>query len=244
MPRRLCLLCFTLLWPLLIQEATAKPRIHVGYYEFAPYSYTDNQGLPSGSGLELVAHLLDEAGYEAEFRAYPGARLYNGLRDGSVQLWFGAPGKPELAGHTLESHHLLGEITLNLYFRYDTPAPIIPDELQGRGVILITGYSYWQEINQWLHDPARNIIQHRTGSHTAALEMLQRGRADYLLDYRAPVEQAMNTLGIGNLPFVEVQHLPLRLIYSRHAPGAERLRDELDQAYQRLKDAGQELWLY
>jgi polar amino acid transport system substrate-binding protein len=244
MPRRFCLMFIALLWLPAAHAAEARQRIHVGYYEFPPYSYTDAQGQPSGSGLELTARLLDEAGYEADFRSYPGARLYGGLLDGSIQLWAGASGKPELAGHTLEGRHLLGEITLNLYFRLDTPAPIIPDELEGRGVILITGYSYWQDVNQWLEDPARNIIPHRTRSHTSALEMLQRRRADYLLDYRAPVEQAMQELGMDDLPFAEVQRLPLRLIYSRHAPGAERLRDDLDRVYQQLKDAGEDLWLY
>lgn len=244
MPRRFCLLLIALLWLPALCTAEARPRIHVGYYEFPPFSYTDAQGQPSGSGLELTARLLEAAGYEADFRSYPGARLYSGLLDGSIQLWAGASGKPQLAGHTLESRHLLGEITLNLYFRQDTPAPTIPDDLTGRGVILITGYSYWQNVNQWLEDPARNISLHRTRSHISALEMLQRRRGDYLLDYQAPVEQAMRTLDMAELPFVEVQRLPLRLIYSRHAPNAERLRDDLDQAYQRLQDAGEDLQLY
>ncbi|WP_296271536.1 substrate-binding periplasmic protein [Pseudomonas sp. UBA6323] len=244
MPRRFCLMFIALFWLSAAHAAETRQRIHVGYYEFPPYSYTDAQGQPSGSGLELTARLLDAAGYEADFRSYPGARLYSGLLDGSIQLWAGASGKPELAEHTFEGRHLLGEITLNLYFRQDTPAPIIPDELHDRGVILITGYSYWQDINQWLEDPARNIIHHRTRSHTSALEMLLRRRADYLLDYRAPIEQAMRELGMGDLPFVEVQRLPLRMIYSRRAPGAERLRDDLDRAYQQLQDAGEDLWLY
>lgn len=158
----------------------------------------------------------------------------SGLAHPANRSW---PGRPS-------SWHLLGEITLNLYFRQDTPAPTIPDDLTGRGVILITGYSYWQDVNQWLEDPARNISLHRTRSHISALEMLQRRRGDYLLDYQAPVEQAMRTLGMAELPFVEVQRLPLRLIYSRRAPDAERLRDDLDRAYQRLQDAGEDLQLY
>ncbi|WP_313819306.1 hypothetical protein, partial [Cupriavidus sp.] len=39
----------------------------------------------------------------------PGARLYAGLRDGSVQLWAGAGGKSELAGHTYEARNSMGE---------------------------------------------------------------------------------------------------------------------------------------
>lgn len=244
MPKRFCLILITLLWQPVAHTADAKQRIHVGYYEFPPYSYTDAQGQPSGSGLELTARLLEQAGYQAEFRSYPGARLYSGLQDGSVQIWPGAPGKTELAKHTLEGRHLLGEITLNLYFRPDTPPPRLPDDLHGRGVILITGYSYWQDVNQWLEDPARQITRHRTSSHTSALEMLERRRGDYLLDYQTPVEQAKRALAMGDLPFVEVQRLPLRLIFSRHAPNAERLRDDLDRVYQQLKDAGEDLWLY
>lgn len=245
MPRRFCLtLIIALLWLPATHAAQAKQRVHVGYYEFPPYSYTDAHGQPSGSGLELTARLLEQAGYQAEFRSLPGARLYNDLRDGSVHLWPGAPGKTELSVHTLETRHTLGEIILNLYFRPGTPAPRIPEDLQDRGVILITGYSYWQDVNQWLEDPARNITRHRTSNHTSALEMLQRRRGDYLLDYQAPVEQAKRTLGMGDLPFVEVQRLPLRLIYSRHAPDAERLREDLDRVYQQLQDAGEDLWLY
>ena len=92
MPRRFCLILIALLWLPVACAAGSERRIHVGYYEFPPYSYTDDQGHPSGVGLELTARLLDEAGYQAEFRSYPGARLYNGLIDGSIALWFGAPG--------------------------------------------------------------------------------------------------------------------------------------------------------
>ena len=71
--------------------------------------------------------------------------------------------------------------------------------------------------------------------------MLQRRRGDYLLDYQAPVDQARRELGIDELPFVEVQRLPLRLIISRHAPDAERLRDDLDRAYRHLQAKGEDL---
>lgn len=242
MPRSLCLLLAALLW-LPSHAATAQidatRQVNVGYYEFPPYSYTDVHGLPSGSGLELTARLLHEAGYQANFRSLPGARLYAGLRDGSVDLWPGAPGKTELSGHTLETHHKLGEIILNLYFRPDTAPPDLPDGLHGKGVILISGYSYWQAVNEWLTSPELGIVQHRTASHTAALEMLQRRRGDYLLNYQTPVDQARQHLGMDELPFVQLQRVPLKLIVSRHIPGAEALRDALDLAYESLEAEGE-----
>lgn len=242
--------CLTLAAALLCSPSHAQPLasepqplVQVGFYEFPPYSYSDSQGRPQGAILRLTRRLLEHAGYRAELRSYPGARLYSGLQDGSVHLWPGAPGKPELAEHTLETRTKLGEIVLNLYFRRDTLLPRIPEDLQGRGVILISGYTYWQPTNALLDDPALAIRQHRTGSHTSALEMLQRRRGDFLLDYQMPVEQARRQLGMAELPFVQLQRVPLKLIVSRHAPGAETLRDALDCAYQELQAAGEDLRL-
>jgi polar amino acid transport system substrate-binding protein len=73
--------------------------------------------------------------------------------------------------------------------------------------------------------------------------MLQRRRGDYLLDYQTPVEQARRRLAMAELPFVVLQRVPLKLIVSRHTPGAEALRDALDRAYQELQEAGEDLRL-
>ncbi len=152
-------------------------------------------------------------------------------------------GKLELREHTLETQTLLGEIVLNLYFRRDTLMPRLPDDLKGRGVIMISGYTYWQTVNEMLNDPQLAVEQHRTGTHTAALEMLQRRRGDFLLDYQTPVEQARKRLGMSELPYVELQRIPLKLIVSNKAPGAEALRDALDRAYDELQAAGEDLRL-
>ncbi|MDM8348100.1 transporter substrate-binding domain-containing protein [Pseudomonas sp. sp1636] len=247
MPRIFCLVLLAALWagasPAHSASDGARPPVQVGFYEFPPYSYTDSQGRPQGAILHLTKRLLKHAGYQAVLRTYPGARLYNGLRDGSVQLWPGAPGKPELSEHTLETRTQLGEIALNLYFRRDTLLPRIPEDLQGRGIIMISGYSYWPQTNALLNDPALAIRQQRTGTHSAALEMLQHRRGDFLLDYQAPAEQARRSLGMGELPYVRLQSMPLKLIVSRHAPAAEALRDALDRAYRELSAAGEDLRL-
>ena len=221
----------------------SRPLVQIGYYEFPPYSYTDSQGRAKGAILQLSKRLLEYAGYRAELRSYPSARLYSALQDGSVQVWPGAPGKDELREHTLETRTKLGEIVLNLYFRRDTLMPRLPEDLQGRGVIMISGYTYWQQINTMLNDPQLAVEQHRTGTHTAALEMLQRRRGDFLLDYQTPVEQARRRLGMSEFPYLELQRIPVKLIVSSKTPGAEALRDALDRAYAELQAAGEDLHL-
>jgi polar amino acid transport system substrate-binding protein len=227
----------------LAQSSPAEPRVVVGYYEFPPYSWTDSDGKPRGSILALTERLLRHAGYRGEYRSLPGARLYAALQDGSVQLWPGAGGKAELAGHTYEARRSMGEFSLALYHRQDTPPPQLPDGLRGRGVIVISGYSYWKPINDLLTDPALQISTHRTSNHASALEMLLRRRGDYLLDYQAPVEQTRKELGLSPLPSTVLQRMQLRLVASRHAAGGQRLVNELDRAYEELQAQGEDLAL-
>ncbi|MED5612094.1 MULTISPECIES: substrate-binding periplasmic protein [Pseudomonas] len=215
----------------------------VGYYEFPPYIYTDDDGSTQGEGAELIRKLLRQAGYRAELRALPSARLYQGLRDGSVQLWAGAPGKPELAESTLECEHVLGQVTLNLYRLASQPAPHLPQGLAGSRVILISGYSYWRPATQLLDDPGLNLEVHRTTTHNAALQMLLRDRGDYLLDYQAPVEEARNAAGLPPLAYDTLYRLPLKLIVSRRTPDAEQLRQRLDQAFEQLSAKGEKVEL-
>ncbi|WP_137975000.1 ABC transporter substrate-binding protein [Pseudomonas sp. F(2018)] len=217
------------------------PTVTVGFYEFPPYSWTDDDGKPRGSILALTERLLRHAGYRGEYRSLPGARLYAGLQDGSVQLWAGAGGKTELVGHTYEARHSMGDLSLALYHRQDTPPPQIPEGLRGKGIIVITGYSYWKQVNDLLADPAMGISTHRTSTHASALEMLLRKRGDYLLDYQAPVEQTRKALGLSPLPFTVLQHIQLRLIASRHAAGGQPLLDQLDRAFEELQAAGEKM---
>ena len=216
----------------------AEPTIvNVGYYEFPPYSWTDKDDRPRGSILGLTERLLRHAGYRGHYRSLPGARLYAGLQDGSIQLWPGAGGKTELAGHTLESQHVLGEFNLALFARAGSELPVLPDGLRGKRLILINGYSYWKGINALLDDPGMGMEIHRTSTHEAALEMLMRQRGDYLLDYQTPVQQTRERQGIGRLPTLVLQRLQSRFIVSRHAPDSDALLQDLDRAYEELGGA-------
>lgn len=179
-----------------VSQAQAAGRtLTVGYYDFSPVMYGDSHGVTRGEMAELTRLVLRRAGYRPRFRRLPSARLYTALKSGSVDIWLGAPGKPELRAHTRESAHSLGRVDLNLYHRADTPTPRIPESLVGQGVIVINGYSYWPSVNQLLQDPALDIRLLRTATHESALAMLRYRRADYLLDYQLPAEQARRDQG-------------------------------------------------
>ncbi len=148
----LALLAFALLAAPQLHAQDARPSLNVGYYEFPPTSIPPRDGHAAGSGARLVRLLLERAGYRPAFRALPSARLYLGLQDGSVALWAGAA-KPELAADTLQARRVLGHVSLNLYYPAHHPAPRVPQDLAGRRLILISGYSYWKPVTDFIQDP-------------------------------------------------------------------------------------------
>lgn len=240
-----CLLfCSVLLCGTSLAEDVPRPLVKVGYYEFPPYTYTDAEGRSVGATLDLLRRLLDKAGYRSEFRGLPSARLYAGLRDGSVHVWPGVAGKEVLRDQVLESNRELGKLDLVLYRRPGMPALKLPEELAGRSVIVISGYTYFKPFSDWLQDPRLNLRLHSTSSHGSALEMLQRHRGDLLLDYRTPVELVRRQLDIPPMPYQVLYRLTAKLIFSNKAPNAVALRDALDQSYEQLQAEGEDLRLY
>lgn len=235
------LLALLLTGPALLAANLVQPSIKVRYLEFPPYSFTNAAGEAEGSIITLTRRLLQQAGYRGDFRSAPSARLYSGLANGSIDLWPGAPGVPQLQGKTLESRFQLAEVSLNLYYRANTPTPELPSDLRGRRLILLTGYTYRPPVSDWLNDPQLALHSSRTSNHASALAMLEAGRGDFLIDYQSPIERELKTQGLAPLPFVSLQRLPIKLIFAKAAPGSERLRAALDHAYEQLQAAGEDL---
>jgi polar amino acid transport system substrate-binding protein len=216
-----------------IANADSQPAIKVGYYEFPPYSYTDKQGNPKGSILELCHTLLTVKGYSVTFKGLPSARLYRELISGDIDLWLGALGKPELAEHVLESTQRIGEISLGLFYHPDVLEPELPNDLKDKKIILISGYSYWLPASQWLADSSLNLEITKTRQHSSAIAMLMRKRADYLLNYLGPMRAAQKELGLNGLrlPYIPINSIPLTFIVSRKSAQPEQLLNDLETAY-------------
>ena len=215
-------------------NAQARQLITVGYYEFPPASYTDSSNNPAGHIIELGRTLLIDAGYDVVFKALPSARLYSELISGNIDLWLGAPNKTELIGHTLESSKVLGEITLAVYYHPGSKPPRLPDDLKGKKIILIGGYSYWPPISQWLTDSSLNLKLTRTSRHTSAIAMLMRKRGDYLFDYLEPMRDAQQQLGLDelSLPHVILHSTPATFIVSKRARNADKLLADLEAQFE------------
>lgn len=233
----LALLAFALLAAPQLHAQDARPSLNVGYYEFPPTSIPPGMATPPVPAPAWSACCWSGPAIVRRSAPCPARACTWGCR---MAAWRQAgAAKPELAADTLQARRVLGHVSLNLYYPAHQPAPRVPQDLAGRRLILISGYSYWKPVTDFIQDPNLHLRLYRTGTHHAALRMLELGRGDYLLDYQAPVEAASRQA----LASQELYRLPLRMIVSRHIPGAEALRDRLDQAYDQLRSDGADLSL-
>lgn len=218
-----------------------KPLVEVGIMAFPDYSYLDDQGTPAGVLIDLTRLLLERAGYPARLRILPSARIWRGLEHGEVDLWPGLVNKPGLDDFTVLTERDLAQVAINLYYLPGQARPSWPEDLRGKRLILITNYTYIKSLLVRLQDPALGLSFASSMSHTGAVEMLLRGRADFLLNYRAQVDPVVANLGLEPLPFIEIAEHPMRFVLSRQSGFAEQLKTDLDRAFDDLAAEGVEL---
>lgn len=221
-------------------ETSGPPPLVIGLIDFPPLSHYDEAGQPAGLLLPIMQRVAEHAGYRPEFRILPIARLVQGMQDGSIRVWPGIPGKVDLASHTLVGSQPLSQLSINLYHRSDTRSPRWPDDVRGQDLIMMTGYDYGPDLSAQVSDPQNRLRVHRTHNHSAAIGMLLHRRADFLLNYQAPMDDAM-----AQRPEVELQHLrlyrtPLLLVVSDVGrPAGATLLAELEDALVELQNSGQ-----
>lgn len=221
-------------------HASSEAPVRIGFLEFPPFSYLDAQQQPQGSMLAFAKRLAEQAGLSVELTPYPPARLYHNLATGTTELTLGATGNPAISAHILTGKEVIGWIDLRLYFRTGQTAPQLPQDLRGKRLLLIHGFTYWApEARQLLDDPSLQLRLSKAHGHLAAIELLQRERSDYLLAYQPPVEEALAHSGQPALQGLTLHSLPVSLLLSRHSPRADELLARLEHAYSELKASGE-----
>lgn len=211
---------------------TQQPVLKGAYIEFPPLSYTDDQGNPAGSYLDYADQIASRAGYDIEWRSLPIDRIYLYLREGRVDVWMGSEGVPALSEWTLEPDFTFPPIRLHAYHLEETEPVSGMEELRGQDLILIRGYTYLNRL-----DPVTEAEETKVGqasTHISALRMLEAGRGDYLLDFEAPVTEALETRPIPNITHSPVTTWKTTMVFSRRASGVETLVSDFEKAHSSL----------
>jgi polar amino acid transport system substrate-binding protein len=218
--------------------AAAEPRI-------LEYSYPDQsvwttrldaRGEPDNPLLRLAAPLFQQAGIPWRARGLPAARLFDHLRDGQTDFSILVKGAA-LEKCCLISNRPVAGTELRVYRRKELRPITVKEDLIGKEVITVHGYSYGPLL-AFIKNPANRIANHGTVSHESAFAMLERGRADYLLDYAGPAQEVLADHPIRDLEFDVIDRLDVHMILNRAYPDAEALMPRLEAIADHLKIEG------
>ncbi|BAE50216.1 ABC-type amino acid transport/signal transduction systems [Paramagnetospirillum magneticum AMB-1] len=208
--------------------AAAEPRV-------LEYSYPDQsvwttrldaRGEPDNPLLRLAAPLFQQAGIPWRARGLPAARLFEHLRDGQTDFSILVKGTV-LDKCCLISKRPVAGTELRVYHRKGKRPITSREDLAGKEVITVHGYTYGSLL-PFIKDPANRIGNNGTVSHESAFAMLERGRADYLLDYAGPAQEVLAERPIRDLEYDVIDRLDVHLVLNRTFPDAEALMSRLE----------------
>ena len=141
---------------------------------------------------------------------------------------------PELASYTHETDFHTGSVRLNAYSRQGA-APITGiEDLQGKRLILIRGYTYWRLLDHLKDDPDTVITV--APSHLSGIRMLAFKRGDYLINFQSPMDNLMKNLSVPGLKYDNLLKWPLTFVFSQKAPGTRKMIEDLNRAWRTMKD--------
>ena len=186
----------------------------------------DPQGDPVNPLLDFTTVLLARAGLSWHGRGYPAARMFARLRAGT-DLFSVLVKSPALAACCLLSRKPVAATELRVYRKAGTPPVGRREDLIGKTVITIRGYSYGGLL-EFISQPHNRVVHSATARHESAFAMLEAGRGDYLLDYPGPADEVLAGHPVAGLESDLLQRLDVHLVLSRGYPDAPAVMARLE----------------
>ncbi|WP_222847898.1 hypothetical protein, partial [Haloferax sp. KTX1] len=145
----------------------------------------------------------------------------------------GSQGVPAISGWTQEPDFSFPRIRLNAYHLEETEPVGGISELHGEELILIRGYTYLGRLDALKEANASRID--KASTHVAALRMLRAERGDYLLDFTAPVTDALTTRPIPSITYSPITSWKTTLVFSQKTPEVEAVISDFEKAESTLE---------
>lgn len=212
------------------------PSLEFGSPEQTARVFPLTQLHPNGNVPRFMAELLERAGIAWHASSYPAPRLMRNLQSGETQISLLVK-NPLLNECCLYSKTSFWLDELRVYWLGDKTAVVSRDDLKGKSVIGLAGFSYGG-VTAYLQDPANAVDYNTADSHEAAFAMLKAGRADYVLDYSEPAEkEALAIAPLANLRHATIDMLKVYLVMNKSVPQAQATLDRLEHLHAELRAA-------
>lgn len=206
--------------------------LNAAFLNYPPMAYLDANGEAAGSVIELTNRVAAESGLEINWKSYPIRRIYKSLRTGEIDFWPGSQAIPALSDFTVETGSIGIDITLCAFSLGNTPPITDPEDLREHRLVLIRGYTYRAQLDQIFAETARRPIV--TPDHASALQLLQKGRADYLISYNDPIGQVLQENPKTGSRCDVLDTWPLVYVVSNRIPDALQVLEALNAGLHRV----------
>ena len=210
-----------------VYAAPVSPEIEYVFPEQSVWTTKLNdRGEPENPLLRLAAVLFGRAGLPWHAKAYPAARMFTHLQDGTAQFSILVDSQA-LWACCLRSKSPVAGTELRVYRVGDKPPILRGEDLAGKRIITIRGYTYGGLLD-FIADRKNGVANNPTMKHETAFAMLDAGRADYLLDYTGPASEVLAEHPIDGLHSDTLSHLDVYLVLSKSYPDAEGVMARLE----------------
>lgn len=211
------------------------PVLKYGYPEQPPRAFTNSKGEADGYYPKLLRVLLSRAGIPWQSGSYPARRLMINLGTGEINFSILVK-NPLLDKCCLYGSKPVWFDELRAYYISSKPPVRKKEDLVGKRIITLAGFSYGGLIS-FIEDPENRIENHPAQSHEAAFEMLDAGRADYVLDYAEPASaEGLAKHPVANLRSDVLDTVHMYFVLSRDYPNAHAVLDRLEAIYQKMRE--------
>jgi len=213
-------------------SSSAEDALRLVGPDFPPF-YVKEAGGVGGSLTELLTDLVAEAGIRvASFDILPTARAIDMLARGDADATLLVENTTLAQAGVLRSDRVVGELVLEVVARPGQPVPTTRDELVGRSLAVMRGYSY-AGLAAWLRE--RNVEMTEANDEEQVVRMVEAGRVDAALLYDVNLAGAEARLGRA----LEVERrrfiaLPVYIMLNARLEGAPDLLRRLSDAYDRM----------
>jgi polar amino acid transport system substrate-binding protein len=166
-------------------DAVAACTIRMGWEPYAPYTFADKEGNPTGIDVDLIEAVAKDAGCEVTFRQLPWARMLLELENGVIDATSSTSKTPEreLFAYFSEPYR---EAEMAVFVRGGEAAKYPLEDLSsipGAGFKLgvIAGYYYGLEFAELMEDPKFAAQIDGAADYETNIRKLLNGRIDGLL---------------------------------------------------------------
>lgn len=195
----------------------------LGYAEFPPFTFENERAEADGSIIDAARGLFASISLQPAYRALPPARLFQELERGRLDGWFGIV-VPRIETLLLFSARPLASIALSLYRLPDRPDKPLADIKPDQALVLIHGWSYGGRRKELIE----SHTTYDAPNNKAAFQMLELGRADYLLSYDEVVQASPDRP--ENLLQRPIENIQVYFQLRRDFPDAEAIMQAFDLA--------------